>query len=129
MGGSIPTPLARTLVGVVRHEPTVLLVAAIVFLGTIVSPPSLMDDVDAAYAQIARTMLESGDWVTARLAGVPYFDKPPGQVWAMAASFAVLGVSDWAARLPMALICMALAWVTMRFGAGRSAARPAIGPA
>ncbi len=75
-----------------------------------------MDDVDATYAQIARQMLESGDWVTARLDGVVYFDKPPGQVWAMAASFAVFGVSDWAARLPIALICVALAWATLRFG-------------
>jgi len=59
---------------------------------------------------------ESGDWVTARINGVFYFDKPPGQVWAMAASFAVFGVHDWAARIPLALACVALAWVTWRFG-------------
>ena len=99
-----------------HHDWVVLGVAAVVFLGTIVSPPSLMDDVDSAYAQIARTMLESGDWVTARLNGVAYFDKPPGQVWAMAAAYAVFGVHDWSARLPTALACIALAWVTMRFG-------------
>ncbi len=98
------------------REATLLALCAVTFLGTILSPPSLMDDVDAAYAQIARTMLETGDWTTARLNGVPYFDKPPGQVWAMAASFAVFGVHDWAARIPLALACMALAWVTWRFG-------------
>src|SRR5271157_1431039 len=43
-----------------------LLVAAAIFLGCIVSPPSLMDDVDSVQAQIARNMLQSGDWVTAR---------------------------------------------------------------
>ena len=93
-----------------------LALASLIFVGTIVSPPSLMDDVDATYAQIARTMLETGDWVTARIDGVLYFDKPPGQVWAIAASFAVFGVHDWAARIPLALACVALAWVTWRFG-------------
>ena len=44
----------------------VLLFAAAVYLGCVVSPPSLMDDVDAVQAQIARNMLSSGDWVTAR---------------------------------------------------------------
>ncbi len=99
-----------------RGEPIVLAVASAVFLGTIVSPPSLLDDVDATYAQIARTMLESGDWVTARIDGVPYFDKPPGQVWAIAASFAVFGVRDWAARMPMALAAILLCWLTYRLG-------------
>ena len=48
----------------------VLLFAGSVYLGCIVSPPSLMDDVDAVQAQIARNMVASGDWVTARLDGV-----------------------------------------------------------
>jgi len=48
----------------------VLLVAGAIFLGSVVSPPSLMDDVDAVMAQIARNILTSGDWVTARLDGV-----------------------------------------------------------
>ena len=107
----------------------VLLVAGIAFLGTVGSPPSLLDDVDAAYAGIARAMLESGDWVTARLNGVVYFDKPPGQVWAMALSFAVVGVQDWAARVPSALAAMALCWLAWlvgrwSFGPGRPAGRP-----
>lgn len=93
-----------------------LAVAGIAFLGTVSSPPSLLDDVDATYAQIARTMLESADWVTARLNGVPYFDKPPGQAWAIAVSYAALGVHDWAARLPMALAAMALCWLAWRTG-------------
>ncbi len=99
-----------------RDGLVVLAVASIVFLGTIISPPSLLDDVDATYSQIARTMLESGDWVTARINGVTYFDKPPGQVWAIAASFAVFGVHDWAARIPMALAAIFLCWMTYRLG-------------
>ncbi len=95
----------------------VLLVAAVVFLGTVISPPSLMDDVDAVHAQAARTMLESGDWVTARLNGVKYLDKAPMTLWMIASSYAVCGVHDWAARIPFALAAILLCWVTMRFGA------------
>ncbi|HBY62715.1 MAG TPA: glycosyl transferase [Solibacterales bacterium] len=75
-----------------------------------------MDDVDAVQAQIARTMLDSGDWVTARLNGVAYLEKSPLIYWAMAASFAVFGVSDSAARLPLILTAIALCWLTWRFG-------------
>lgn len=49
-----------------RYELIVVLFAALIYLGGIISPPALMDDVDAVQAQIARTMLASGDWVTAR---------------------------------------------------------------
>jgi 4-amino-4-deoxy-L-arabinose transferase-like glycosyltransferase len=75
-----------------------------------------MDDVDAVQAQIARNMLESGDWVTARLDGVAYLEKSPLVYWAMAASYRVFGVHDWAARLPLALCVVLLCWVTWRFG-------------
>src|SRR5438874_1943859 len=98
-------------------ELIVILFASVIFLGCIVSPPSLMDDVDAVQAQIARTMLESGDWVTARLDGIPYLEKSPLKYWTMAASFAIFGVSDWAARIPLALASIALCWLTFRFGA------------
>ena len=60
-----------------RYQIIVALVAAVIFLGCMVSPPSLMDDVDAVQAQIARNMLQSGDWVTARLDGVAYLEKYP----------------------------------------------------
>lgn len=98
------------------HGLAVLAFAATVFLGTVSSPPSLLDDVDATYARIAQTMLESGDWATARLNGVVYFDKPPGQVWAIAVSYALFGVHDWVARLPMALAAMAFCWLAWRTG-------------
>ena len=74
-----------------------------------------MDDVDAVQAQIARNMLDCGDWVTARLDGVAYLEKSPLIYWMMAASFRVLGVRDWAARLPLSLATVVLCWVTYRF--------------
>ena len=105
----------------------VTLVAAAIFLACIVSPPSLMDDVDAVQAQIARNMLQSGDWVTARLDGIAYLEKSPLKYWMIAVSFLVFGVHDWAARIPIALSAVLLCWVTARFGAwgrfGRRAGR------
>src|SRR5271165_1249376 len=86
-----------------RYELIVVLVTALIYLGCIVSPPSLMDDVDAVQAQIARNMLTSGDWVTATLDGVKYLEKSPLIYWMMAASFAVVGTHDWSARIPVAL--------------------------
>ncbi len=75
-----------------------------------------MDDVDAVQAQIARNMVSSGDWVTARLDGVAYLEKAPLIYWAIAASYKIFGASDWAARIPIALSAMALAWLTAAFG-------------
>jgi 4-amino-4-deoxy-L-arabinose transferase-like glycosyltransferase len=94
----------------------VLLVASAVYLGCIVSPPSLMDDVDAVQAQIARNMLTSGDWVTARLDGVPYLEKAPLIYWLIAICYKIFGVYDWVARLPVALSAIALCWLTTAFG-------------
>ncbi|MBS1857129.1 MAG: glycosyltransferase family 39 protein [Acidobacteria bacterium] len=76
-----------------------------------------MDDVDAVQAQIAHNMLQSGDWVTARLDGVAYLEKSPLKYWMMAVSFMVFGVHDWAARIPLALSTVLLCWVTARFAA------------
>ncbi len=75
-----------------------------------------MDDVDAVQAQIARNMLVSGDYVTARLNGVAYLEKAPLVYWMMAASYKIFGVHDWAARLPLALAVVLLCFVTYRFG-------------
>src|SRR5215467_11781902 len=102
----------------------VLLVAAAIFLGCIYSPPHLMDDVDAVQAQISRNMLQSEDWVTARLNGIAYLEKSPLGYWLSAASYSIFGVKDWAARLPLALSVIALCLTTVRFGTwafGRSA--------
>ena len=76
-----------------------------------------MDDVDAVQAQIARNMLQSGDWVTARLDGIAYLEKSPLKYWLIAISFRLFGTHDWAARIPLALGTVLLCWVTARFAA------------
>jgi 4-amino-4-deoxy-L-arabinose transferase-like glycosyltransferase len=62
-------------------------------------------------------MAQSGDWVTPRLNGIKYFEKPPLQYWAGAVALEVFGVHDWAARLWTGLL--ALAGVALTFFAGR----------
>ncbi len=71
---------------------------------------------DAVQAQIARNMLQSGDWVTARLDGVPYLEKAPLVYWSIAFSYKIFGVHDWAARIPIALSAVALCWLTAALG-------------
>jgi hypothetical protein len=75
-----------------------------------------MDDVDAVQGQIARNMISSGDWVTARLDGVAYLEKPPLIYWMIAVTYKVFGVHDWAARIPIALSAIALCFTTAAFG-------------
>jgi len=99
-----------------NYELTVVVVAAVIYLGCILSPPALMDDVDAVQAQIARNMLDSGDWVSARLNGIAYLEKSPLKYWMIAVSYMIFGVSDVAARLPLALSVVFLCWLTFRFG-------------
>ena len=92
------------------------LISAAIYLGCVVSPPSLVDDVDSVQAQIAKTMLTSGDWVTARLDGVLYLEKAPLIYWMIAVCYKVFGVADWVARLPVALSAIALALLIVAFG-------------
>jgi 4-amino-4-deoxy-L-arabinose transferase-like glycosyltransferase len=94
----------------------VLLFAGAVYLGCSISPPSLMDDSDAVLAQAARTMLQTGDWVTPRLDGVAYLEKPSLYYWPIVVSYKIFGVHDWTARIPFALSAMALAWLTAAMG-------------
>jgi len=54
---------------------------------------------EGRYAEIPREMIVSGDWLTPRINGYKYFEKPPLQYWATAASFSAFGPNEWAARL------------------------------
>ena len=77
---------------------------------------------EGRYADIAREMLDSGDWVTPRLNGLRYFEKPPLQYWATAGAFAAFGVDEWTARLWPALtglLCIAFtAFAALRLAPG-----------
>jgi 4-amino-4-deoxy-L-arabinose transferase-like glycosyltransferase len=79
---------------------------------------------EGRYADIAREMLDSGDWVTPRLNGIKYLEKPPLQYWATAAVFALFGFDEWTARMWPAitgLLCIAFtAFAARRLAPGRS---------
>jgi 4-amino-4-deoxy-L-arabinose transferase-like glycosyltransferase len=54
---------------------------------------------EGRYAEMAREMFASGDWLTTRLNGIKYFEKPPLQAWMTAMAFTVFGIGEWQARL------------------------------
>jgi len=54
---------------------------------------------EGRYSEISREIVATGDWTTPRLDGIKYFEKPPLQYWATAASFEVFGTNEAAARL------------------------------
>jgi len=84
------------------------------------------------YAWIARAMAETGDWVTPRLWGVPWFEKPVLYYWAAAIGFLMYLPAEWAARLPSAFAALAAAvaigWFAWRhYGEGEDwSASPAL---
>ena len=69
---------------------------------------------DCYYAEKAKQMLRTGDWLTPRFAGVERLDNPPLFLWLMAGSFAALGVNAFAAVLWSALAGVACVALTYR---------------
>ena len=79
-----------------------LIIYALLWFGTL-NYRHLIPSDEGRYAEMAREMLVTGDWVTPRYNGYKYFEKPPLQVWATATTFQVFGIGDWQARLWTAL--------------------------
>jgi 4-amino-4-deoxy-L-arabinose transferase-like glycosyltransferase len=92
-----------------------LLAVALMYLLGLGAAPFL-DPPEGFHAAIAETLRQSGDWLTLRVNGVRYFDKPPLTYWLMSLSFAAAGPTEVAARLWPALAAIGLAAVTGRIG-------------
>jgi len=92
----------------------VILVSLFANLGAI----GLVGPDEPRYAWIARAMAETGDWVTPRLWGLPWFEKPILYYWAAAIGFRLHLPAEWAARLPSAIAALAaakaIAWFARR---------------
>ncbi|MCP5162927.1 MAG: glycosyltransferase family 39 protein [Hahellaceae bacterium] len=72
----------------------------------------LADTTEPRYAEIARLMLVTNDWITPWFEpGVPFWGKPPLSFWAQALSFKLFGVSEFSARLPSWLATLGTAWL------------------
>lgn len=95
--------------------PLLLCLAALIYVGSAFQP-ALLDDADAANAATAREMLERNDWVTMHMNGVRFLEKAPLMYWAIAGSFKLFGVSQFTARLPLAIATMLLVWLAYAFG-------------
>jgi len=73
--------------------------------------PPLMDDVDSSHAEAAQHFAESGDWITAKVNGLRYIEKPPLPYWIVACSYKVFGENTFATHLPNTLAMLALTWL------------------
>lgn len=80
---------------------------------------------EGRYAEIAREMFASGDWITTRLNGIKYFEKPPLQAWMNALTYTVFGLGDWQPRLWTGLC--GIGGVLMTAWAGHRVFGPRIG--
>lgn len=88
------------------------------FFGVGLGERALWHPDEGRYSEIPREMVESGDWVTPRLNGVKYFEKPALFYWLQAGAIKLFGVNEWALRLWPALLalfgCLAV------YGTGRA---------
>ena len=75
-----------------------VLIYGLLWFGTL-NYRHLIPSDEGRYAEMAREMLVTGDWITPRYNGYKYFEKPPLQIWATAAAFQVFGMGEWQARL------------------------------
>ena len=94
--------------------PVVLLAALSFFAG--LGRGAIGDNDEAFYAESAREMVESGDWITPRFNYEPRFQKPALYYWVTAALFSATGPSEFAARLFAALSGVGLVLVTTACG-------------
>jgi 4-amino-4-deoxy-L-arabinose transferase-like glycosyltransferase len=85
---------------------------------------SLNEPDEGRYAEVAREMIETGNWLVPHIWYVPHLDKPPLTYWAVAASMNAFGRNEWAVRLPLALAGLSGVWAAYLLGcalAGRRA--------
>jgi 4-amino-4-deoxy-L-arabinose transferase-like glycosyltransferase len=71
---------------------------------------------EGRYSEIAREMIETGDWLVPHLWYLPHLDKPPMTYWLVAASMKILGQNEWAVRLPVALAGISGIFATFLLG-------------
>ncbi|MFZ1180676.1 MAG: glycosyltransferase family 39 protein [Herbaspirillum sp.] len=76
-----------------------LLILFLLVWFTMLGMRTLVPTDEGRYAEMAREMVVTQDWITTRLNGIKYFEKPPLQTWMNAITFALFGLGEWQARL------------------------------
>src|SRR5512133_2310140 len=97
------------------HLLAITLLWLVIYIPGLFRPP-LLDDADSVHAEAAREMVVRHDWVTLYANSIRYLEKAPLMYWGMAASFKLFGVTEWAARLPLALGALATLLATYALG-------------
>src|ERR1700761_8835908 len=92
-----------------------LLVFAAVHFAALFAPP-LLDDADSTHAAAAQYMARSGDWVTLKVDGIRYLEKPPLPYWLAAADYHLFGFNVFATHLPLSLGVLGLAILAWSWG-------------
>jgi 4-amino-4-deoxy-L-arabinose transferase-like glycosyltransferase len=73
--------------------------------------PALLDDADAAHAETAQRMVATGNWITPKIDGIRYLEKPPLPDWFAAVDYKIFGENAFSAHLPNALAMLGLMWL------------------
>ncbi|MEA5624139.1 glycosyltransferase family 39 protein [Nostoc sp. UHCC 0251] len=68
----------------------------------------LIDETEPLFAEASRQMFVTGDWITPFFNGDTRFDKPALIYWCQAIAYAIIGVNEWAVRLPSAIAAFSL---------------------
>jgi 4-amino-4-deoxy-L-arabinose transferase-like glycosyltransferase len=108
-----------------NRQPWALLLLTVCTFLLLLGSRSLNEPDEGRYAEIAREMIETGNWLVPQFWYMPHFDKPPMTYWLVAASMKFFGQNEWAVRLPLALsgLSGALAvWLLAKSIAGRRVA-------
>jgi 4-amino-4-deoxy-L-arabinose transferase-like glycosyltransferase len=107
--------------------PLVAFVVGVVLLGALATTGFVYFDNDALYADVARTMVEGGDWLNPQIHGVPFLDKPPLFYWVLALFMSVAGEAVGVLRAPAVLAgALSLACVAWAGQRGRGKLLPAV---
>ena len=99
-----------------RRPLIIVLVASITSLAAGIAATPFWDEDEPRFAAIARTMVDTGDWIVPMFNDELAVDKPVLMHWAMAAAYTLFGTSEIAARLPAALATLLTALALLRAG-------------
>src|SRR5262245_53016857 len=96
----IVNPLPSSIPAVLRKWVPELCLAVFVLSSVFIELGSrgLVEPDEGRYAEIAREILATGDWLVPTLNGFAHLQKPPMTYWLTAASFKMFGLGEWAAR-------------------------------